>query len=153
MLRGSRVLAIAGAAAVTAGLMLGTAAAGPTATPRAGATYKGEVTTHTGSEQEIVVFDVSKSGKVVKHMRVADWPLNMCGQGGPLPRQSSEPARITKAGRFTAHVLYHGGGTVIAKAKVTGEFLRHGNEKGTIIGNLVGEPQCEGTYSYTTHAK
>jgi len=148
MRRSSRIVGVAAAVAAAAVMSIQPAAATP---PRAGAIYKGHVANR-GTSPPVVKFKVSKSGAWVKNMYVGPYPLNTCGSGGSPPSQSSDPARI-KNGKFTAHIAYRGGGKVIAKATVSGTFLRHGKEKGVVIGTLVGMPQCRGSFDYTTRAQ
>ena len=148
MLRRTRLVSLAAAAAAALVLPLVPAAAAP---PVAGADYKGHVIDAPKTFNK-VTFTVSKKGTSVKTMRVGPYPLNSCGSGGDPPTQSSKPAPI-KNGRFTAHVVYSAGNTVISRATVTGRFLRNGREKGVVTSHPVGAPDCSDTLLYRAHAQ
>ena len=75
-----------------------------------------------------------------------------CGSGGEPPAQSSKPAPI-KNGKFTAKVVYRNGDEVVARATVTGRFLRHGKEKGTVTAVSLGDAPCEQSMPYRTHVE
>ena len=148
ILRSSRIATVSAGVAAAVVLSLLPAAATP---PRPGATYKGHIAS-AASSQDVVTFVVSKNGHWVRKMRVGPYELSgSCGQGGPPPNQSSKPAPI-KRGKFTAHVVYSGGGDVIARATVTGTFLRKGKEKGVVTGHRF-EDSCVVSLPYTAHAK
>ena len=139
-LTGPAALALA-ATIASAGIAL---AAGPVK----GARYSGKVKV---TATLTVAFKVSKSGQRVTSLKVSPVLPNTCGYGGPLvPKQSSKPATI-KNGRFTAKVTAKStSGVVIGSATVTGRFLAHGKEAGTI---KTGAKPCAGTFAYTTKAK
>jgi len=148
MLRSSRIMTVSAAVATAIVLSVLPAAATP---PRAGATYTGHIAS-APSSQDAVHFVVSKNGHWVRGMRVGPYELSgSCGQGGPPPSQSSKPARI-KRGKFTAHVVYRGGGDVTARATVTGTFLRKGKEKGVVTAHRFSD-SCVVSLTYTAHAK
>ena len=147
-----RISRVAGAGvAVVAALALSTPPAAATA-PVAGATYHGHVA-DAPSTENAVTFTVSRDGARVEHLRVGPYPMTLsCGSGGDPPRQSAGPAVITR-GKFTAHVVYRNGDQVIARAKVTGTFLRRGKEKGVVDSHIVGHPNCNFSLPYTTRAE
>jgi hypothetical protein len=148
MLRSSRITTVSAAVATAIVLSVLPAAATP---PRAGATYTGRIA-DAPSSQSAVTFHVSPNGHWVRRMHVGTYPLTgSCGQGGPAPDQSSQPAAI-KMGKFTAHVVYTGGGQVIARATVTGTFLRRGREKGVVTTHRYSD-SCVVSLPYTTHVK
>jgi hypothetical protein len=147
MLRSSRIMTVSAAVAMAIVLSILPAAATP---PRAGATYTGHIA-NAPSSQNKVTFHVSPNGHWVRRMHVGPYPLSLgCGQGGPPPNQSSQPAAI-KMGKFTAHVVYTGGGKVVARATVTGTFLRRGREKGVVTTHRYSD-SCVQSLPYTTHA-
>lgn len=146
MRRTSHILGLsAGVVAVTVLTVVPAAATAP----KAGAHYKGHVA-GASAGSGVVTFTISKQGTSVTKMRVGPYPVNSCGSGGAPPSQSSKPAPITN-GKFTAHVVYSGAGSVIAKATVSGTFLRGGKEKGVVTTVIVGAPKCTQTIGYTAH--
>lgn len=149
MLRSSRIVAASTGVAAALVLSILPATATP---PRPGATYKGDIV-GAPTSQDAVTFHVSDNGKWVRRMRVGPYPLSLsCGQGGDPPIQSSRPAPI-KLGKFTAHVLYKDdAGDVIARATVTGTFLRRGREKGVVSTHRL-EDSCYQSLPYTAHAR
>jgi len=119
--------------------------------PQAGATYTGQIA-EAPSTQDAVTFHVSKNGRWVRKLRVGPWPLtSSCGSGGDLPDQSAEPARIKK-GKFTAHVVYRDDAGVMARATVTGTFLRKGKEKGDVSTHRISD-SCDVSLPYRTHVE
>lgn len=148
MFRGSRIVTVSASVALAVVLSVLPAAAIP---PEAGATYKGHIV-GAPSSQDAVTFVVSKNGNWVRKMRVGPWPLTgSCGSGGDMPSQSAKPARIKK-GKFTAHVAYRGDGEVIARATVTGTFLRKGKEKGVVTSRRFSD-SCVVSLPYRAHVK
>lgn len=149
MLRSSRIVTVGAGVAAAAVLFVVPAVATP---PEAGATYKGHIA-GAPSSQDAVTFVVSKNGDWVRRMRVGPWPLSgSCGSGGDMPSQSAKPAPIKK-GKFTAHVVYKtDGGDVMARAKVTGTFLRNGKEKGVVTTHRLSD-SCVQSLPYTAHAQ
>ena len=145
--RTGRVVGLAVLAVLAVGAIAATAFA---ANPVKGAKYSGHMTAGPTTR---VTFKVSASGRKVVGMRVKPAFPNKCGGGGPPPPETSKPARI-KDGRFTARVEEHliSG---VARATVTGTFLRGGREKGVIkYFPRPGEPtKCHGRAPYTTHTK
>ena len=154
MFRGSRIVTVsAGVAAAVVLSALPALPALPAAAipPKAGATYKGHIAS-APSSQSAVTFVVSKNGNWVRRMRVGPYPLTgSCGSGGDIPTQTTKPARI-KGGKFTAHVVYWGDAEVIARAKVTGTFLRRGKEKGVVTSRRLSD-SCVVSLPYRTDAK
>ena len=121
------------------------------AQPVKGGKYSG---TFTIAPSESVTFKVSKNGKKVTGLKVLPSAPNTCGSGGPPPGQSSKAVKISK-GKFTATVTYTTGtGFVFAKAKVTGTFLKHRRERGTVRTRFTDRSgkNCEATFKYTTKA-
>jgi hypothetical protein len=148
MLRSSRIVTVSAAVATAIVLSVLPAAATP---PRAGATYTGHIASAPSSQNK-VTFHVSANGHWVRRMHVGPYELSgSCGQGGPPPNQSSKPAAI-KRGKFTAHVVYTAGGDVVARATVTGTFLRRGREKGVVTAHRYSD-SCVVSLPYTAHAK
>jgi hypothetical protein len=120
--------------------------------PQAGATYQGRIIgAPTG--QDSVSFTVNRRGTSVRKLSVGPYVLrDSCGSGGEPPAQSAKPARI-KNGKFTAKVVYRNGDEVVARATVTGTFLRHGKEKGTVTAVSLGADACEQSMPYRTHVE
>jgi hypothetical protein len=117
------------------------------ASPVKGAKYSGRVKV---SATLTVSFKVSGSGKKVTSLKVSPSLPNTCGYGGPLPTDTSKPAKI-KHGKFTAKITEKASsGTVIGTAKVTGKFLAKGKEKGTVRTNLPNAKSCNGSFTYST---
>lgn len=148
MLRRTRLLSPTAAAAAALMLPLVPAAAAP---PVAGADYKGHVSGG-GTETNKIAFTVSKKGTSVRTMRIGPFPGDACGSGGDQPTQSSKPAPI-KNGKFTAHIVYRVGDTVMSKATVTGKFLREGKAKGAAEFHPAGAPECNTTMPFRAHVK
>lgn len=123
------------------------------AAPVAGADYKGRIAGAPTGENK-VTFTVSARGKSVTDMRVGPWVLTLeCGSGGDPPSQTSKPAPI-RNDKFTAHVVYRApDDTVVARATVTGKFLRDGKEKGVVTAVLETGNCPSHSLPYTTHAK
>lgn len=148
MFRGPGIVTCCAGVAAAVVLSLVPAVAVP---PEAGATYQGQIAT-APSSQDAVSFVVSKNGNWVRKLRVGPWPLTgSCGTGGDLPDQSAKPARIKK-GEFTAHVVYSGDGVVIARATITGRFLRKGKEKGVVSSHRISD-SCDVSLPYRTHTQ
>lgn len=148
MFRGSRIATVSAGVAAALVFSVLPAAAVP---PEAGATYKGQIEGAAGT-QDSVTFHVSKNGNWVRRMRVGPYPLSgSCGSGGDAPNQSAEPARIKK-GKFTAHVVYRADGAVVARATVTGTFLREGKEKGVVSAHRLSD-SCDVSLPYRTRAQ
>ena len=119
------------------------------ASPVKGAKYSGRVKV---SATLTVSFKVSGSGKKITSLKVSPSLPNTCGYGGPLPTDTSKPAKI-KDGKFTAKITEKASsGTVIGTAKVTGKFLAKGKEKGTITTSLPNAKSCNGSFTYSTKA-
>ena len=149
MLRASRMSAVAVAVAAVVGTSVVPTMATP---PQAGATYQGQVI-GAPDGQDAISFTVNGRGTSVRNLSVGPYVLRAsCGSGGEPPAQSSKPAPI-KHGKFTAKVVYRAGGDVVARATVTGTFLRHGKEKGTVTTDSVGANQCHQSMPYRTHAE
>ena len=150
MRRSARVLGVV--AVVVAALALSFVPATAVA-PVAGATYKGQVA-HAPDSENAVAFKVSKHAGWVTDLTVGPYPMSLsCGSGGDAPDQSSAAARI-RSGKFTAHVVYSSsGGDVVARATVTGTFLRKGAEKGVVTTQIVGFPDCHFSRPYTAQAQ
>lgn len=149
MLRSSRIATVGAGVAAALVLSVVPATAVP---PRSGATYSGHVA-GAPSSQDAVTFVVSDNGKWVRRMHVGPWPLSgSCGSGGDRPHQSAQPAHIRK-GTFTAHVVYRtDAGDVMARATVTGTFLRNGREKGVVSTHRISD-SCDTSLPYTTQAQ
>lgn len=97
MYRVSRRLSITTLVAIAA---LALSAVALAAKPVKGATYKGRYGT-----SNVVRFKVSANGKTVTKMHFATFPPNKCGSGGPVPKPSSKPAKITN-GKFKVRLTY-----------------------------------------------
>jgi hypothetical protein len=140
--------------AVAVAAVVGTSVVPTVATPpQTGATYQGQIIgAPTG--QDAVTFTVNKRGTSVRKLSVGPYVLRAsCGSGGEPPAQSAKPAPI-KNGKFTAKVVYRSEtGDVVARAKVTGTFLRHGREKGTVTAVSLGADACEQSMPYRTHVE
>lgn len=150
MLRSSRVAVVAVAVAAVVGTSVVPTVATP---PKAGATYQGQIIgAPTG--QESISFVVTRNGTSVRKLRVGPYVLRAsCGSGGEPPTQSAKTVPI-KNGKFTGKVVYRSEtGDVVARAKVTGTFLRHGKEKGTVTAVSVGPDACEQSMPYRTHVE
>ncbi len=121
------------------------------AKPVKGATYKGQYGTG-----NVVRFKVSANGRKVTRMHFATFPPNKCGSGGPEPKQSSKPAKITN-GKFKVRLTYSyaSSGGKSYTYTVTGQFLRHRMEKGVFINESLTGPskKCNGRFPYTTTAQ
>lgn len=144
--RGGRLIV---STAVALGAVLSVAIIAFAAAPVKGSKYSGPVKV---TANLTVSFKVTGSGKKVKSLKVSPSLPNSCGYGGPLPTDTSKPAKI-KHGRFTAKITEKAsGGTVTATAKVTGKFLANGKEKGTIKTDLPKAKSCNGSFGYSTQA-
>jgi hypothetical protein len=120
--------------------------------PRDGASYQSQIV-GAPSGQDSISFTVNRRGTSVRKLSVGPYVLRAsCGSGGEPPAQSAKPAPI-KNGRFTATVVYRNGDEVVARAKVTGTFRRHGKEKGTVTTDTVGGNQCHQSMPYRTHVE
>ena len=150
MLRASRTVGVAVAIAAVVGSTVLPTAATP---PKAGATYEGQIIgAPTG--QEAISFTVTRNGTSVRKLSVGPYVLRAsCGSGGEPPAQSAKTVPI-KDGKFTAKVVYRSDtGDVVARAKVTGTFLRHGKEKGTVTADSYGDAPCHQSMPYRTHVQ
>jgi hypothetical protein len=120
------------------------------ADPVKGAKYSGDVDV---TATLTVSFKVSRSGEKVKSLKVRPSLPNSCGYGGPLPTQTSKPAKI-EDGKFAAKVTDKSAdGTVIETAKVKGRFLADRKERGKIKATLPNAESCNGKFPYSTKAE
>lgn len=148
MFTGSRVGTVCAGVAAAVVMSVLPAAAVP---PEAGATYTGHIV-NAPESQRAVRFVVSNDGNWVRKMHLGAYPLTgSCGSGGDVPTQSTKPARI-KDGKFTAHVVYWADGEALAKATVTGTFLRGGKEKGVVTSHRFSD-SCVVSLPYRTVAQ
>jgi hypothetical protein len=141
---------LTGPAAVALAAIVAMAGTALAAGPVKGAKYSGPVDV---TVTLTVSFKVSGSGKKVSSLRVSPSLPNKCGYGGPLPTDTSKPAKI-KHRKFTAKITEKASsGTVIATATVTGKFFGKGKEKGTVKTNLPKAKSCNGSFRYSTKAQ
>jgi hypothetical protein len=143
----SRRAILVGSAALAVAAILATAGIALAARPVKGAKYSGPVDV---TAALTLSFKVSGSGKKVTAIKVSPSLPNSCGYGGPLPTQTSNPAKI-KHGKFTAKVTdTTTNGDVSTTAKITGKFLAKRKEKGRIKATVPSNESCNGSFSYAT---
>lgn len=153
MTRASRMAGVAVAIAAVVGSSVVPSVATVATPPQAGATYQGKII-GAPDGQESVSFIVTRRGTSVRNLKVGPYVLRAsCGSGGEPPAQSAKTVPI-RNGKFTAKVVYRSDtGDVVARAKVTGTFLRHGKEKGTVTAVSLGSDPCEQSMPYRTHVE
>jgi hypothetical protein len=146
----SRLSLVAAALALGA---LGVAAAFALAAhPVGGAKYKGHIKNEPVNTK--IKFKVSNDGDTVKRLRTKLDPIfndEVCGGVTPSVTQESDPAHISRKGKFRGviHYTYPESGGTKGKAIVKGKFRRNGRERGKVIASF-NNPDCDGTARYST---
>ncbi len=121
----------------------GTAGAALAAHPVKGATYTGAF----GPQQLSITFKVAANGKRVSHFSFGGFPVGCQGGGfgNPLPAS----ARVSKRGTFKAtfRLYFAPDHSTSGHLIVTGKFLKHGGERGTITTKFTTK-SCDKSESY-----
>ena len=117
--------------------------------PVKGATYHGAIATG-GPIAYPISFKVSANGNRVGSFVFGTLPVHCQGGGFGSPQPASAP--VTKKGSFKATVtLYFAPAhATTGKLIVTGSFLKHGKERGTISSKFAHSTSCDKTDSYST---
>lgn len=142
MRRRLAISALAAALAVTSAV----AVADALGSPLGGFRYVGVV--KQGGYHSIV-FDVSRSGKRVQHLKTVGLP-SFCGSSS-LSTVRYKAVRI-KGNSFTSTAKQVVGGKLVAKATVKGRFSSRTGAKGTVKVAYPGESKCSGTAHFTAIA-
>jgi hypothetical protein len=146
--RRSRLSLVAAALALGA---LGVAAAlALAAHPVAGAKYKGQIDNDPFNTK--ISFKVSNDGDTVKGLKTKfdpAFPSGGCTEETPGVEQESDPAHISRKGKFKGVIHYSFNG-VTAKAVVKGKFRRHGRAAGSVTSTFEANPSCDGTGHFET---
>jgi hypothetical protein len=146
----SRLSLVATALALGA---LGVAAAFALAAhPVGGAKYKGHIENEPVNTK--IKFKVSNDGDTVKRLRTKADPVffsSGCTEVTPDVEQESDPAHISRKGKFRGVIHYTYSNDATAKAVVKGKFRRHGRETGKVKATFPANPSCDGKAPYETH--
>jgi hypothetical protein len=117
----------------------------------AGAHYKGHIDNYHYNTP--ISFKVNDKGTEVRLLATDGAPVQNypdCMQ--PTLAHGSEPAPISKKGKFKGVIEYSGGGTdILATVVVTGKFHPGGRESGIVTGTFQ-DPDCNGSAHYSTKA-
>ncbi len=140
------------AAMLTAAALLGAAAVVLAAHPVEGAKYKGQIENDPVNTK--ISFKVSNNGNEVRKLKTKADPVffsDGCNEVTPEVEQESDPADISRKGKFRGviHYTYTEFGTH-AKAVVEGRFHRNGKEGGTVEATFPANHDCDGTAHYST---
>jgi hypothetical protein len=144
-----------GAAALALVALCATAALALAAHPVNGGRYKGQIENSPVNTK--ISFKVNRSGTKVHHLKTKLDPIfnnDVCGGVTPSVTQESNPARISRRGKFRGviHYTYPESGDAHGKAIVKGKFHRHGKEDGKVIARFE-NPDCNGSAPYSTKAR
>jgi hypothetical protein len=144
-----------GAAAVGLGVLCATAAVALAAHPVEGAKYKGQMQNDPVNTQ--ISFRVSNDGSEVRHLKTKADPIFLsdgCTDTTPDVEQQSDPARISRKGKFKGVIHYtYTGFDTHAKAVVKGKFRPNGRESGKVTATFPANPTCNGKAPYSTKAQ
>lgn len=155
MMQNARTLLVALMAAVVLGS--GTAA-GQTALPRPGATYRGRITETAGKKvlaSQRIFFRVDRKGRTVRDFTLRDGYPVYCNPKG-IGEVQSTAARVFVSGKFRVKLPiyakhHHRQGSLI----VTGTFAPHDRESGLVKTMFTARSRqsCNGTAHYTTQVR
>jgi hypothetical protein len=143
-----------GAAAVGLGVLCATAAVALAAHPVEGAKYKGQMQNNPLNTQ--ISFRVSKDGSEVRHLKTKPdpiFPTAGCTDATPNVEQQSDPAHISRKGKFKGVIHYTYSNDARAKAVVKGRFRPNGRESGKVTATFPTNTDCNGTAPYSTNAQ
>ena len=114
----------------------------------AGAKHGGSYSGTTKQGPVGISFQVSGSGKKVKHITASTFPL-FCQGGGPPSQIIIKNAKI-KNNKFTTTGKEINGNDVLATATLTGKFTSSTKEKGKLKVDYLKAPTCSGKTTYST---
>lgn len=140
MRRPLAVLALSAALAVFAASALG-------AQPKPGYRYVG--TLKQGGFHALI-FDISRSGKRVQHIKTIGLP-RFCEGESPASTVRFKDARVKGSG-FTSSAKQVVRGKLVAKATLKGRFTSGIGAKGTVVVKYPGEAECGGTARFNAIA-
>ena len=143
-----------GAIALAIGALCATAALALAAHPVEGAHYKGKI--ENAPVNTKISFKVSQNGNEVRRLKTKADPIFVsdgCTDITPDVEQESNPAHISRKGKFRGVIHYTYSNDAHAKAVVKGKFHRHGRESGKLIATFPANPTCNGTAHYSTKAQ
>jgi hypothetical protein len=121
--------------------------------PVGGAKYKGQI--ENAPVNTKISFKVSNDGSTVKRLKTKADPVffsDGCSEVTPDVEQDSNPAHISRKGKFKGVINYTYSNDATAKAVVKGRFHRHGREGGKVKATFPANPDCDGTAHYSTKA-
>jgi hypothetical protein len=119
--------------------------------PVGGAKYKGQIENEPFNTK--ISFKVSNDGRTVKGLKTKFDPIFLsdgCTDESPDVEQDSDPAHISRKGKFKGVIHYTYSNDATAKAVVKGRFHRHGREGGKVKATFPANPDCDGTAHYST---
>jgi hypothetical protein len=136
-----------GAAAAGIGVLCVTAAVAFAGHPAPGAHYKGQI--ENSPVNTVIKFKVSNDGTEIKRLRTKLDPIfndAVCGGVTPSVTQESDPAHISRKGKFRGKITYTypESGNTHGKAIVKGKFRRHHRAAGKVKATF-NNPDCNGT--------
>jgi hypothetical protein len=137
---------------LTGAALLGAAAIVLAAHPIDGAKYKGKIKNDPVNTK--ISFRVSDNGNKVRELKTKDDPVffsDGCTEVTPDVEQESDPADISRKGKFRGVINYTYSNDATAKAVVKGKFRKHGRRaRGKVTATFPANPDCDGTAPFKT---
>jgi hypothetical protein len=120
--------------------------------PVSGGHYKGKI--QNSPINTVIKFKVSNDGTTVKRLRTKLDPVfnaDVCGGVTQSVEQESDPAHISRRGKFRGKInyTYPDSGNTKGKAIVKGKFRRHHRATGKVKATF-NNPDCNGTAHFQT---
>jgi hypothetical protein len=146
-----RILVPLAATALIAAGLLGAAAVVLAAHPVGGAKYKGQIANDPVNTK--ISFKVSDNGTKVRKLKTKADPVffsDGCNEVTPEVEQESDPAHISRKGKFRGVIHYTYSNDAHAKAVVKGRFHRNGKERGSVKATFPANHTCDGKAHYST---
>jgi hypothetical protein len=138
-------------AILAAALVLGGVAVVLAAHPVEGAKYKGKIKNDPVNTK--ISFEVSGNGEKVRDLKTKLDPIfndAVCGGVTPSVTQGSNPANISRKGKFRGKIIYtYPDSGTFAQAIVKGKFRRHGRATGKVTASFP-NTDCDGEARFST---